>query len=101
MTGRAGYGMTQEEAALCGAPPCPRCGQLADGMSEHAFFMYDVVAARCTPCRLWTIVESDEPWILFPAKDDPDWPIRTQEAWQQLETRAKAVHERKSARRSE
>jgi hypothetical protein len=62
---RNGYGMTEEYAQSVGAPVCPECCRYVDGMSEHLYFMLDVVVARCTDCRLWTVIGGDR-WLRCP-----------------------------------
>lgn len=57
--------MTEEYARSVGAPICPECGHHADGTSEHLYFMLDAVAARCTGCRLWTVIGADR-WLRRP-----------------------------------
>ncbi len=47
---------------------CPKCGNPPDTMSEHQYFEYDGLSARCTPCLMYTIVGSGR-WIQFPRFD--------------------------------
>ena len=89
-----GCGFTREEAASLGAPTCPRCGRLADGMARLGFPIAlpqpDVVVARCTPCRLYTIIGSDEPWIEAPMPGKPG----VTEFVERLNRVAMTVHDR-------
>lgn len=91
---------------------CPSCGGEL-GWSEHAYFQFDVIAVRCHPCSLMSIVGADR-WIRFPrwtgrravvlgipdslsdeeANQLKEFDAANQKARKELDALAKAVHDK-------
>ncbi len=78
-----------DKLAWCTGLSCPECKAKLD-YSEHAYFEYDVIAMRCQPCRLYTILGAPE-WIKFPDRDGGLDAFN--EASEQLRAMGKAVHD--------
>lgn len=90
--------------------PCGECGNPCDGISEHQFFHYGVIALRCSKCKAFGIVGGNR-WIKFPkwvgdsrlmlglrgpnTQEEADqlaaWEVAQRKAWLELAQLAKEV----------